>query len=218
MSIDDDFRQAIERGDADTIRGALEAEPALANRTIRWFLNQDNESDPLHYVSDSFGIGGLTNGREGEIAEALLASGAAIDGTAGRESPLIAAASLGAEKVARVLVEAGAALERTSIFGARALHWAAWIGTPSTVERLLAHGAAIEVKCSEFAATPLFWAVHGDGPDGPRPKRDQVAAARLLLEAGARVDTVNKAGVSALELAQRCARRDMADLLRGFVA
>lgn len=213
----DEFRQLIERGDVDGIRGALEAEPGLANRSILWFLNQQNESDPLHYVSDCYGNGRLTNGREGEIAEALLAAGAAIEGTGGRESPLIAAASLGAESVARVLVAAGAALEPTSIFGARALHWAAWIGTPSTVELLLAHGAAIEAKCSEFAATPLFWAVHGYGPDGPQPKRGQVEAARLLIEAGASIETVNKQGVSALALAQRCEGRDMGELLRRYV-
>ncbi|MEJ0006533.1 MAG: hypothetical protein WDM77_09250 [Steroidobacteraceae bacterium] len=64
--------------------------------------------------------GWLNNGTEGEIAEVLLAHGAAIEGSENRESPLIAAASLGAQKVATVLVNAGAALERTSVFGERA--------------------------------------------------------------------------------------------------
>jgi len=103
----DDFRLLIERGNVDGIRRALESEPALANQTIRWFLNQQNESDPLHYVSDCFGHGWLINGTEGEIAELLLAYGAAIDGTENRESPLIASASLGAEKVSKALVEFG---------------------------------------------------------------------------------------------------------------
>jgi uncharacterized protein len=212
----DDFRLLIERGDVDGIRDALESEPALANQTIRWFLNRQNESDPLHYVSDCIGNGWLTNGKEGEIAEALLAYGAAIDGTEKRESPLIAATSLGAEKVSKVLVEAGAALESTSIFGSRALHWAAWIGTPSTVELLVAHNANIEARCSEFGATPLFWAVHGYGPDGPKQKKDQVGAARTLIQAGARVDTAIRQGVSALELSKLCASRDMYELLHGF--
>src|ERR1700676_4963808 len=110
----DDFRLLIERGDVDGIRRALESEPALANQPIRWFLNQQNESDPLHYVCDCFGNGCLINGKEGEIAEVLLANGAAIDGTENRESPLIASTSQGAEKVSKVLVEAGAALESTS--------------------------------------------------------------------------------------------------------
>jgi ankyrin repeat protein len=209
----DEFRLLIERGDVVGIRGALESEPALANLTIPWFLNQQNESDPLHYVSDCFGHGWLINGKEGEIAELLLASGAAIDGIENRESPLIASASLGAKKVSKVLVEAGAALESTSIFGSRALHWAAWIGTPSTVELLVAHGANIEARCSEFGATPLFWAVHGYGPDGPKQKRDQVGAARMLIQAGASVDTANRHGASALELSKLCGNRDMYELL-----
>jgi len=167
----DDFRLLIERGNVDGIRGALESEPALADQTIRWFLNQQNESDPLHYVCDCFGHGWLINGKEGEIAEVLLAHGAAIDGTDNRESPLIASASVGAEKVSKVLVEAGAALESTSVFGSRALHWAAWIGTPSTVELLVAHNANIEARCSEFGATPLFWAVHGYGRMVPSRRR-----------------------------------------------
>jgi ankyrin repeat protein len=214
----DDFRLAIERGDVDGLRGALETEPALANQTIRWFLNQQNESDPLHYVSDCTGHGWLTNGKEGEIAEALLEYDATIDGTENRETPLIAATSLGAERVSKMLVEAGAALESTSIFGARALHWAAWIGTPSTVELLVAHNANIEARCSEFGATPLFWAVHGYGPEGPKQRKDQVGAARILIQAGAHVDTANRHGVSALELSKLRADRDMYELLHRFRA
>ena len=209
----DDFRLLIESGNEAGLREALRLEPALANRTIRWFLNQQNESDPLHYVSDCVGHGWLVNGNEGKVAMALLEYGAAIDGSVNRESPLIGAASLGAEKVAEVLVKAGASLESTSVFGARALHWAAWIGTPATVRLLVAQGAVIEARCSEFGATPLFWAVHGYGPDGPTPKRDQVGAAKILIESRAHVLTVNKAGVSALDLSKRCEKSDMHEML-----
>lgn len=214
----DDFRLLIEAGDVDGIQRALGAEPALANRTIRWSLNQENESDPLHYVSDCFFNGWLLDGKEGQIAELLLAHGAAIDGTGNKESPLIGSASLGAEMVSKVLLDAGAATEKTSIFGARALHWAAWIGTPASVERLVAHNANIEARCSEFGATPLYWAVHGYGPDGPKQKGDQIGAARILIRAGASVETSNSRGISALELAKLCERRDMYELLRQYVA
>src|SRR5579862_8927517 len=137
----EDFRLLMERGDVDGLRGALKSDPVLASQPIRWFLKQENLSDPLHYVSDCVSHGWLSSGTEGTIAEVLLAHGAAIEGTAGRESPLIGSASLGAERVSKVLIEAGAALERTSIFGARALHWAAWVGSSSTVELLVAHKA-----------------------------------------------------------------------------
>lgn len=103
----DQFRLLIERGDADGIRRALEANPSLANQTIHWHLNQKNESDPLHYVSDCVGHGWLRDSKAGEIASLLLASGAEINGSKGRETPLIASTSLGAEAVAKVLVEAG---------------------------------------------------------------------------------------------------------------
>lgn len=213
---DDTFRRLIEQGDVDGLSRALERDPSLANRTIRWYLNQHNESDPLHYVSDCVAQGWLTNGKEGEIAKLLLAHGAAIEGTDGRESPLIAAASLSAGKVATVLLEAGAKLEATSIYDARALHWAAWVGDSKTVEQLIARGAELEPKDSEFGATPLFWAVHGYGPNGPE-KKDQVGAARVLLAAGAIAQTSNKEGCSALEMAEDGAKRDMYELLKQYV-
>jgi len=213
---DDTFRRLIEQGDVEGVRRALERDPTLANRTIRWHLNQDNETDPLHYVSDCVSQGWLTNGREGELAELLLAHGAAIDGNEGHESPLIGSASLGAEKVSTVLIQAGASLEATAVYNARALHWAAWVGASATVEQLVARGVELEAKDSEFGATPLFWAVHGYGPDGPE-KKDQVGAARILLAAGANARTSNKQGRSALELADTCAARDMYELLKRYV-
>jgi len=209
----DDFRILIERGDVQGLRRALQVEPALANRTIRWHLNQDNDSDPLHFVSDCVSHGWLTNGSEGEIAALLLEYGALPNGSTGRESPLIAAASLGAPKVARVLIDAGVELESRSIFGSRASHWAAWTGQSETVELLIARGAQMEVRDDEFGATPLFWAVHGYGPNGLNGQQDQIGAARLLIEAGAIVDTSNKKGVSALELADSYERRSMYELL-----
>ncbi|HEY4979907.1 MAG TPA: ankyrin repeat domain-containing protein, partial [Candidatus Acidoferrum sp.] len=214
---DETFRQLIGHGDVDELRRALEVDPGLANRTIHWHLNQDNESDPLHYVSDCVGNGWLTIGVEDKIAELLLAFGAQIDGTAGRESPLIASASSGAEKVSTVLIEAGAKLEKTSIFGARALHWAAWMGSSLTVKPLIAHGAQIEAKDSEYLATPLFWAVHGFGPDGPEKKKDQVGAAMMLLEAGANARTLNNQGFSPLDLANSCKSKDMYEMLKRYV-
>jgi uncharacterized protein len=213
---DDSFRRLIEQGDVDGLRHALERDPTLANRTIHWHLNQDNQSDPLHYVCDCVGQGWLTNGREGEIAELLLAHGAAIEGNEGRESPLIGATSLYADKVAAVLIKAGADLEATSLYQSRALHWAAWTGLSKAVEQLVANGAELEVKDAEFGATPLYWAVHGYGPHGPE-KKDQVGAAKILLAAGATARTSNKEGLSALKLADSCAARDMYELLKPYV-
>jgi ankyrin repeat protein len=210
---DEGFRKLIETGDVDGLRAALHIEPARANQSIRWYLNQWNVSDPLHFVSDCVGNGWLTNGREGDVAALLIEHGAAIDGGPGRESPLIAAASLGAEKVARVLNQAGADAERTGLFGARALHWAAWTGEAGIVEQLLARKVEIGPRCTEFGATPLFWAVHGYGPHGPRRKKDQVEAARRLVAAGANIETANKQGLTARALAREATHPDMRELL-----
>jgi ankyrin repeat protein len=210
--VSDELQRLLRAGDGAALRALLVAQPALANGTVRWFAGQWNDTDPLHFISDCVSQGWLTNGREGEIAAELLAHGANVEGSPGRESPLIGAASLGAGKVARVLINAGADLERTSLHGARALHWAAWTGEAGIVSALLEHGAALEPRCTEFGATPLFWAVHGYGPQGPGPKR-QVDAARFLIRAGANVDTANKHGTTARELARTTARSDMSELL-----
>ena len=212
-----DLRRLIDKGDVESVRRALESRPALANEPIDWVLNQSNRSDPLHYVSDCVGHGWLTDAKACAIAKVLLAHGSAIDGNENRESPLIASVSLGAERVSQLLVEAGADLERTSVFGARALHWAAWMGSLSTVECLLKRRSNIEARCSEFGATPLFWAVHGYGPNGPMPKKAQVGSAKALIQAGATVQTANKQGLSALELSRQCGRRDMLELLQEVV-
>lgn len=213
-----DLRTLIEQGDAAGVRRALRAEPALANRPIHWFMNQDNVSDPLHYLADCVGHAWLADARAAELAEALVAHGAAIDGGGGRETPLIGAASQGAENLARVLIEAGAALERVSVFGARALHWAAWLGLRDTVGRLVERGAQIDPRCAAFGATPLFWAVHGCGPSGPRHAGDRVGVARILIEAGADARTANKEGKTALELARSFGAAPLVELLAGHIA
>jgi ankyrin repeat protein len=214
VSASNTLKISIDKGDVAAVRAALQADPSLANREIRWQLNQENRSDPLHYVADAVFNGWLGNSAEADIAKALLEHGAAIDGSHGRESPLIGAVSLGAERVARVLIEAGADLECRSVFGARALHWAAWIGLQSLVVRLLEQGAALEARCTEFGATPLFWAVHGYGPSGHRNKSGQLAAAGVLIKAGAAVATSNLEGLSALELARQAADDRMYRLLQ----
>lgn len=195
----DRFRLFIESGEVQKLRLALTLNPELANQTVSWYLNQENESDPLHYVSDCVFNGMLDEYLAFEIAEALLEHGAEINGSHKRESPLIAATSLGVESVAALLINSGADLEATSVFGSRALHWAASIGLPQTVKMLIQRGAEIEAKCSEYGATPLFWAVHAVGPYGPKKKRDPIGSAKVLINAGANVNTMNRHGVSALE-------------------
>ena len=47
---------------------------------------------------------------------------------------------------------------------------------------------------------------------GPKQKKDQAGAARILIQASASVDTANRHGMSALELSKLCGNRDMYEL------
>jgi hypothetical protein len=86
----------------------------------------------------------------------------------------------------------------------------------SPVAQLVARGAQSEVKDAEYLATPLLWAIHGFGPRGPREKSDQVGAAMSLLEAGANVRSVNREGLSPLDLAGSFRSKDMHTLLLNY--
>ncbi len=209
------FKRLIEAGDLEGLKNAIVADPELPNKTIVWGERR-NESDPLHYVSDCVFNETLDDRKASEVAALLVANGALLEGNQERESSLIAATSLGAENVAKVLIDAGANLEATALFCARPLHWAAAMGLPSTVALLLERGAELEAKCSEFAATPLFWAVVGFGPNGPNKKKDPVSSAKVLLEAGANIDTRNKDGVTALQCAKEADSNDMFELLSQY--
>lgn len=210
------FRHSIETGSVDMVEQLLLAHPEYANQRITWQLNQTNQSDPLHYVSDARFNGWLTNGREGEIAQLLLQHGAAVNGNDGAESPLIGAASLSAVEVAEVLLAAGADVHRTAVHGATALHWAAWVGKPELVRSLLDHGAILEQKCTGFEATPLFWAVQAFSQHGPEIKADQLGAAKVLLEAGADPRRCNSEGASALDRSQASPSQAMQELLSRY--
>jgi ankyrin repeat protein len=67
------------------------------------------------------------------------------------------------------------------------LHWAAWVGSPELIQKLLAHGADPAARSQADFDTPLGWAAYGS-QHHERPGRDYVAAAELLVEAGNAVE------------------------------
>jgi ankyrin repeat protein len=136
--------------------------------------------------------GKLRRGKELPLIEALIGAGADIDFQRAREdgrksdTPLIGAASLGAEEAGLSLLDAGASPEVRGLFGEIALHWAALLGEDRLAERLI-HGSDLNLMDEKFQSTPLGWAIHGcyNPPAGNCGRQREVAA--LLVSAGAKV-------------------------------
>ena len=98
------------------------------------------------------------------------------------------AASLGAEDVGLRLVDAGAAVGIHGLFDETPLHWAATMGLPRLVRRLIEAGADVNAEDRKYQSSPLGWALHGwlETPAGkPRGRHDEVV--RHLVAAGAQV-------------------------------
>jgi len=217
MSDVDLFHRALASGSTESANRLLQRNSELANSRIAWGPDNKNLTDPLHFISDCVFNGLLSDDAAAELAKSLIDHGALINGSAGAESPLIGAASLSSISVANVLIEHGADIERVALFGATALHWAAYVGTPTVVDALLNKGAIHDVKCSEFGATPLFWAVQGFSKYGPPEKSDQIGAAKILISHGANIRTMNNERVTAIERSQESDSEAMTRVLENHV-
>jgi ankyrin repeat protein len=188
-----DVKTAIENGHADALRQLLAETPSLANTLIRWGRNERCLTHPLHYISDMLFAGTLHWGKELPLVEALIQAGADLnfqqDGEGGKksDSPLIGAASLGAEDVGLRLLGGGAKPELRGLFGETALHWAALLGEDRLTEGLI-RGSDLNLRDEKYKSPPLGWAIHGwgDPPAGNRGKQLEVIA--LLVTAGAVIE------------------------------
>jgi hypothetical protein len=184
-----DVKAAIQTGDADALRSLLAQDASLANILVRWGTNDCIQTHPLHYVSDVLFEGTLPPARALPLIDALIQAGADLDfqRNARCDTPLIGAASLGAEDVGLRLLDAGARPHLRGMFGETALHWAALLGEDRLAGRLIA-GADLELRDAKYQSTALGWAVHGwgDPPGGNRGRQREVAV--LLVTAGAQVD------------------------------
>jgi ankyrin repeat protein len=182
-----DIRTAIQTGDAVALHRLLVEDPARANQLVEWGKNCEIHTHPLHFVSDMLFAGTLPRGKETPLVEALLETGANYNHQAPNgETPLIGAASLGAEDVGLRLLDAGADPRARGGFKETALHWAAMLGLDRLVAALIAKGSDVSLKDAKYNSTPLGWAMHGrSNPSGPGAKGrfDEVIA--MLTAAGA---------------------------------
>jgi len=181
-----DVKAAIDTEDSAALRRLLSEDSSRANELIRWGKCLTH---PLHYISDMLFSGTLQKGKDLPLVEALIQAGADLnfnqDGKS--ETPLIGAASLGAEDVGLRLLDAGARPDLRGLFGETALHWAALLGEDRLAARLVP-GSDLDLKDEKYSSPPLGWAIHGwsDPPAGNHGRQRDVVA--LLLAAGARVE------------------------------
>ena len=189
-----DVKTAIENGDVAALSQLLRQEPARANELIRWGGRKNTcLTHPLHFVSDMLFEHKLAKGMELPLIDALIEAGADLnfqrDRQDGKKSdtPLIGAASLGAEEAGIRLVDAGARPELRGVFGETALHWAAMLGEDRLAARLIA-GSDLNLKDDEYKSPPLGWAIHGwsNPPAGSHGRHREVV--QLLVAAGAEVE------------------------------
>jgi hypothetical protein len=134
----------------------------------------------------------LQKGTELPLVNTLIEAGSNIDfQPEGAETPLIGAASLGAEEVGIRLLEAGAGPDRRGIFGETALHWAALLGEVRLVKKLIEcfdlNRSGLNLEDKKYQSSPLGWAIHGwnHPPGGNCGRYPEVVM--LLVASGANV-------------------------------
>jgi ankyrin repeat protein len=194
------MREFIINKDYEGIRQALSDNPSIANEGIPYDKVNTVKAHPLHRICDTVFTGKITDEEGVKIAKLFLEYGASVNGNElieKRDTPLIAAASLHADKVAIFYIENGANIHHAGTHGGTALHWAAWCGRDKVVGRLIQEGAEINKRCIDFESTPLFWTVHGLNRNN---MPDYQACIKLLIEAGADKSIPNSGGKTVFDL------------------
>ena len=96
----------------------------------------------------------------------------------------IAAESNNTEAV-RLMLTAGWPVDAPGRHGATALHWAAFHGNAEAIRLILGYGPLLEMRDTDFNATPLGWATHGSEHGWFRETGNYVGAVETLVKAGA---------------------------------
>jgi uncharacterized protein len=193
----------IDRVDYEGLSSLLSNQSALANAGMPFDAENPTEAHPLHRICDGVFQNKYTDDQAVEMAKIFLAHGANVNGFALKEkqdTPLIAAASLQAEKVGLLYIERRANIHHAGCHGGTALHWAAWCGRDILAGRLIREHAEINRICIDFKSTPLFWAVHGFIYGGEQNRNNQFECARMLVKVGADKNIPNFEGYAPLQL------------------
>lgn len=101
------------------------------------------------------------------------------------------AAWQGSQPAVETLLHMGFDVNARGVHGGTALHWACWHGHVGIAQVILAYTPDLEVRCEAFGCTPFQWVMHGSD-NCMRPSRNYVELARMLFEAGAKPEFVNR--------------------------
>ena len=191
------MKKLILSKDYTGIRNAFLKNPELVHEGWSYDEKNTQKAHPLHRICDLVFSGQLTDDEAVIIAELYLAFGTSVDGyemIIKKDTPLVAASSLHADKVALLYIGHHANIHHDGCHGGTALHWAAWCGRDMVVRRLIEEGADINKRCIDFQATPLFWAVMSYKEEND--PHHQLECVRMLIEAGADRDIPNSGGTT----------------------
>jgi len=86
----------------------------------------------------------------------------------------------------RLMLGAGWPVDARGQHGATALHWAGFHGNAALTREILEHRPPLDVRSTEFAGTPLQWALYGS-IHGVQERSDHAGTVEALLDAGAPV-------------------------------
>jgi ankyrin repeat protein len=93
----------------------------------------------------------------------------------------------------RVMTQLGWPLTQEGEWGGTPLHWAAWHGRPEIVDLLLAAGAAVNVRDTNYGSSPLAWCCHGSQYCDRANDQDYPMIVNRLIDAGAtRPESINQ--------------------------
>ena len=197
------IKALITSKDYEAIGRVLSNDRSLANEVLAYDDVNITKAHPLHRLCDGVFSNKYTDDEALEMAKVFLSHGADVNGNQVPEkhdTPLIAAASLHADKVAIFYIENGADIHHAGTHGGTALHWAAWCGRSKVVSKLIEVGADINKLCIDFKATPLFWAVLGLKRGHKKEFQNHLECVTLLVQAGADRNIPNVDGKTVFDL------------------
>ena len=191
-------RNLILNKDYATLAQLLTDQPLLANEGVALDQDGSNKVHPLHRICDAVFFSQISDQEGVQLASIFLEHGADINGHSieMQDTPLTAACSLHADKVALYYIACGANIHHRGCHGGTALHWAAWCGRAQVVHKLIEVGANINQLCIDFQAIPLFWAVRAIKNN----VHSNVDCVHALLKAGAIASIPNREGKTVMDL------------------